>query len=165
MDDLLERLEAMGTTGGLISIGLAVLLTFAGVGLLVLAYGGPSDITLLYALETTEGTAGEMHVSPRFIAIGGLVAFVFAMPLGIVGARSLMAPKYPSASEVFPSMEIAEIQSALAKATETQCVCASCRVMVPAAFSTGSCPVCASSLEYHEVRSEEDARIVIAAMS
>ena len=45
------------------------------------------------------------------------------------------------------------------------CVCTHCRVQVPTEFSTGSCPVCGSSVEYHEVRNEEDAKMVISAVS
>lgn len=164
MDDLLQRLEGMGTTGGLISLGAALILVALGIALMLLAAAGPSESTLMYAFEQDGGQSGEVHVPSPFLAISGLIAFVFALAPAVIGVRAMAGSRYPSASEVFPSMDVAAIEHALATAEETQCVCTSCRVMVPAAFSTGSCPVCASSLEYHEVESEEDARLVIAAM-
>ena len=87
------------------------------------------------------------------------------IPTSVVGLRLLTQRVYPPASEVFPPMSPDDIARVLRESDEVQCVCVRCRVMVPAAFSTGSCPVCASAVEYHEVDNEEDAKLVLAAMS
>ena len=166
MDGLFERLEAMGTVGGLVAIGLALLVAAGGVGLLALAAMGPTDATVVYNfVEETTGEAGQIHVSSELLLISGMMMIVFAIAPAMIGARAMGGSAYPSASEVFPSMSVPDIEAALAKTAEPLCVCTKCRVMVPAAYSTGSCPVCASSVEYHEVQSDEDARMVIAAMS
>lgn len=166
MDGLFERLEAMGPTGGVISVGLALALTAAGIGVLAVAAMGPSDATVVYRfVEEATGQPGQVHMSSELLLISGLMMVVFAIAPAMIGARAMRGSAYPSAAEVFPPMAVTDIEAALAKADEPLCVCTNCRVMVPAAFSTGGCPVCASSVEYHEVHSEEDARMVIAAMS
>ena len=45
------------------------------------------------------------------------------------------------------------------------CACTRCRVVIEAVYSTGSCPVCASSVQYYEIDSDEDAEMVVLAMA
>ncbi len=162
MNELLEPLERMGPRGGLIMVGLAA------VALLVAGLVFAMSMDAL-GLGLVSDAAGRSPEQARWLQ-GGLrfaasMAFVVSLPLAFVGVRLLTQRQYPSASEVFPPLSVNEITEALAAREGDQCVCTRCRVMVPADFSTGSCPVCASSVEYHEVCTDEDARMVLAALS
>jgi hypothetical protein len=83
----------------------------------------------------------------------------------MVGVRLLTRTHYPSAAEIFPPMSVEEFIATVQERCGEISVCTHCRVQVPTEFSTGSCPVCGSSVEYFEVRDEEDAKMVIAAVS
>jgi len=151
VNDLIERLEAMGRTGGVIALSAGVAVLLAAVALLVVS------------LISGEGEQGRWTMGGVRFAAFLLVAV--ALPVLFVGARLLTQTHYPHASEVFPSLSIEELVRTLAEREGDVCVCSRCRLVVPAEFSTGSCPVCASSVEYHEVHTDEDAKMVIATIS
>ncbi len=151
MNDLLERLEAMGRTGGAIAVAIAVVAFALATGLLVLSFSDADG-------EQARWTRGGV----RFAAF---LLFALALPTAFVGVRLLTQTHYPPATDVFPPMTVDQIVKALAERQGDVCVCSRCRVIVPAEFSTGSCPVCASSVEYHEVHTDEDAKMVIATIS
>lgn len=164
MDDLLGSLEGLGRAGGVLALLLCALLVAAGAGMVWIAFAGPQGMELPYPFVVQDD--GQLTTtSTWFLVASAFGAIVLSMPLGFTGAQLLQRSRYPSASEVFPPMTVPQIQQALERATEIHYVCTRCRVMVPAEFSTGGCPVCASGQDYHPVESDEDARIVIAAMS
>ncbi len=147
MTDWWQRLEERGRVGGWIGV-------LASVALIGVAVA-------LWVYPMTAGWGRWMAVGPRFVA-----AMVLAVGLpGLFGSlRLLLAPIYPSASSVFPSLSEEELVEAIRNRHEDICVCTRCRVIVPADFSTGSCPVCASAVDYQDVCSDEDADLAIAAL-
>ncbi|MBX2799386.1 MAG: hypothetical protein KTR31_17050 [Myxococcales bacterium] len=164
MNELLERLEAMGRPGGLLALGVAFLAAAAGAGLFWLTLDPALGVE--EAQRIAEGGSGmSTRWRTRGLRFSALLTFAMALPSAFLGVRLLTQRHYPRADEVFPPMDVGAIADALSQRTEDLCVCTRCRVMVPAAFSTGACPVCASAVEYHEVQSDEDAQMVLAAMS
>ncbi|MEM6925292.1 MAG: hypothetical protein AAF602_00070 [Myxococcota bacterium] len=147
MTEWWQNLEAQGRVGGW--IGLVVSLALLGGAVALAIY------------PSTAGWGLWASAGPRFLAA---MLLVFALPGLFASARLLTAPVYPSASSVFPSLPRAEFERAVRDREEPICACSRCRVIVPAAFSTGSCPVCASSIDYQDVRNDEDADLVIAAI-
>ena len=157
MNDLLEQLESWGKPGGYALLSVAGMALLLGVVLFLV------DVPLESMTALSAEESGEWVVNFRRLAVVALIAF--ALPTAMTGVRLLTQRRYPPADEVFPPMAREDLERALRERTEVQCVCARCRVMIPAAFSTGSCPVCASSVEYHEVSTDEDAELVIAALN
>jgi len=147
MTDWWESFEGQGRLGGW--VGLVVSL-----GLLIGAGG-----LIGYPIAADWGRW--QGAGPQFL---GAMLLVIGLPALFFSARLLTAPVYPSATSVFPPLPADEIVAAVEGRTEDICVCTRCRVVVPADFSTGSCPVCASSIDYQDVRSDEDAALVIAAL-
>lgn len=145
MNALIERLEAMGRQGGAVALGLAGVLVAVG-GVLVWA---------------SVGAEGWWLYGYRFPAA---ILGAFALALVFVGVRLLTQRHYPSAAEVFPPLAKADFTAAVRERPHAVCACARCRVVLDAAFSTGSCPVCASSVDYYEVNTDEDAEMVILAL-
>ncbi len=148
MFTLIERLESMGRRGAWPALGLTA-------GLLALA-----AMTAGMPLFTEFGqwTTRGMH----FVA---LLSGAFAMVLGMLGLRLLTAREYPSAESIFPSLEPDAFRRALQEEERPLCACARCRIHLPARFSTGSCPRCASSVDYYEIESDDDAEMVLLAMN
>jgi len=145
VEGLLDRLERMGRKGGWVALGLALALlpVVLGLGWLSAAAEGWSSFGL--------GFPG---------ALLGAVVLV----LTFFGVRLLTQRHYPSAAEVFPPLEREAFARAVRDRDEPVCACTRCRVVLVAAFSTGSCPVCASSVDYYEVDSAEDADMVVMAL-
>lgn len=153
MNDLLEHLERWGRRGGTVAVVLCLVAVLVAAGLVwISAQPLPDGVE-----RGRWGIAG--------LRFGAALLCAVALPSGLVGVRLLTQQHYPPAHEVFPPQTVEAITEQLAQRHEPLCVCSRCRVVVPAAFSTGSCPVCASSVEYHEVHSDEDASMVLAAMS
>lgn len=152
MTELIEWLEARGRRGG--ALALLGCLAAAAVAGLILGWS--------WLGVDPEATSRWLLGGARFVAVllGGA-----AMTLGVLGARLLTQKEYPSPAEVFPPLPVAELVVALQSRSEDVCVCLRCRVVLPSTFSTGACPVCASSVEYHEISDDEDVRIVIAALT
>jgi hypothetical protein len=73
--------------------------------------------------------------------------------------------RYPSASETFPPLHEDAFQDAVRVRERPICACVRCRVVVPSSFSTGACPVCASSVDYYDVGSDADAEMALAALA
>lgn len=142
---LLDRLEHMGRQGGMIALGAAAVLV-------------PLSAALGWFAVEADGW------SSFGLGLPGALAGVMAMVLGFWGVRLLTQRHYPSASEVFPPMEREAFTTAVRTAEEPVCACTRCRVVLDAAFSTGACPVCASSVDYYEVTSDEDAEMVVMAL-
>lgn len=152
MNDLLERLEGWGRPGGSVAVGLCLVAL------------GIAAALVWTSLAPLPGGGGRGQWSVAGLRFGAALLCALALPSGIVGVRLLTQQHYPPAHEVFPPQSVESIAHQLAERSEPLCVCSRCRVIVPAAFSTGSCPVCSSSVEYHEVDSDEDASMVLAAM-
>jgi len=146
MNGLIERLEAMGRTGGGVALGLA---------------GGLVLVAVVLAVASI-GAEGWWLFGYRFPAA---VLGAFALALSFVGVRLLTQRHYPSAAEVFPPLAPEAFALAVRQRDEPVCACSKCRVVLVAAFSTGACPVCASSVDYYEVSSDDDAEMVILASS
>ena len=72
------------------------------------------------------------------LLVVGLVAVV-------TGFRAGSAPKYPTPEETFPSISIIEFKAVLYAGDRPLCVCTDCLIYLPAQFSTGSCPRCATT--------------------
>jgi len=146
MNALIERLEAMGRTGGAAALGLS--------GALVAVAGTLAWLSV--------GAEGWWLYGYRFPAA---ILAAFAMAITFVGVRLLTQRHYPSAAEVFPPLSPDRFAVAVRERDEPVCACARCRVVLSAAFSTGACPVCTSSVDYYEVDSDDDAEMVILAAS
>ncbi len=151
MTDLLEKLEVMGRRGGAIAAFLGVVVLGVAIGLGV------------WTAVADPGQFGRWGTgSIRFLALLlGAVAVVYAM----VGVRLLTRNEYPAPDELFPALPLPEFVDVVRNHGGGICVCTRCRVQVPPTFSTGSCPVCASTVDYFEVRSDEDAQMVVSAVS
>lgn len=146
MNDLIERIEAMGRQGGMLSLAVAAVSIVAGS---VLAY---------LALYGVEGLW-----FPGILGFGAALLIAGAMVFGLLGLRLLTQRHYPSAAEVFPPLPPEAFKRAVRERDEALCACTRCRVVIVATFSTGSCPVCTSSVDYYEVDSDEDAEMVVLA--
>jgi len=107
-------------------------------------------------------TAGSLPIGRWMVRIAGLVFLAAAVPYVFEGARLLLERRYPSPAELFPPIAPDELIATLRALEQELCVCTRCMVTIPAEFSTGSCPVCASGIEYHQVATAEDATLVIA---
>jgi hypothetical protein len=145
MDALLTRLEAMGRSGGWVALGLA-------------AASVPVVVGLGWAASEADGWSAFGLGFPAALLAAA------AMVLAFVGTRLLTQRHYPSAAEVFPPLPREAFATAVQERDEPVCACTRCRVVLSAAFSTGSCPVCASSVDYYEVTSDEDAEMVVMAL-
>lgn len=146
MNDLIDRLQAMGRRGGWVALGIATGCLPAGAILTWVA---------LYVLDGQWLPAG--------VGFGASLLLVGGMVFGLVGIRLLTQRHYPSAAELFPPLAPRDFEAALRGRPSPVCACAKCRVVLDAAFSTGACPVCASSVDYYEVANDEDADMVILA--
>jgi len=147
MTDWWQNLEGRGRAGGW--MGLVLSLILIGLAMALVVY------------PVVAGWGRWAGAGPQFI---GAMLLVLGLPALFYSARLLVAPVYPSAASVFPPLSPDEIEAAVRDRDGDICVCTRCRVVVPADFSTGSCPVCASSIEYQDVRSDDDAALVIAAL-
>ncbi|MEN0064175.1 MAG: hypothetical protein AAGA48_18640 [Myxococcota bacterium] len=147
MTDWWQQLEGQGRAGGW--LGLLASLTMIGGALAIGIYP-------MYVEWGRWESAG-------FQFIAGLL-FVMGLPALFYSARLLTAPVYPSASSVFPSLSTEELTAVIHDRTDDICVCTRCRIVVPALYSTGSCPVCSSSIDYQDVRDDEDVKLVLAAL-
>ena len=167
MNDLLERLEGMGQTCGFLALALSAALLAATFGLAWASTDGFTTYEALLSNPEPDAIEGTLNAYWRYRAFAFGAAFTLVMALGplFVGLQLVTQTNYPSAAETFPPLPVPEIEAALRNRTEAQSVCTRCHVMVPTAFSTGSCPVCASSVESHDDRDDEDIGIVVAAMS
>lgn len=145
VNGLLDRLERMGRQGGVVAVALALALVpvAAGLGWLSVDADGWASFGL---------------------GLPAALAGVMVMVLGFWGVRLLTMRHYPSASEVFPPLDREAFTEAVRQRDEPVCACTRCRVVLVAAFSTGACPVCASSVDYYEISSEEDAEMVVMAL-
>ena len=146
MNDLIERLEAMGRRGGLIALGLAL-------GSVLLA---AALVAVSFAISG-RWTLGAFRFAAVLVTAGGFV-------LGMIGLRLLTQRHYPSAAEVFPPLSPTGFRDAVFRRDEPVCACTRCRVVIASAFSTGACPVCSSSVDYYEVDSDDDAEMVVLAI-
>lgn len=148
MLSLIDRLERMGRRGAWPALSVAALLVlFSG----VMAAGPLLSDTGMW---TTRG----MHFA-------ALLAGALAMVFGILGARLLTAREYPPVDEIFPSLDPDDFLRAIREEERPLCACARCLIHLPARFSTGSCPRCASSVDYYEVECDDDAEMVVLAMN
>ena len=145
--EILEKLETMGTRGAYAALGIAALLVLTAVALAGLSFW----------LEGAWGTLGL-----RGLAFASVLA---SMLFGMVGAKGLQPSPYGSASDAFPSMGRDEFLLTVDTADRPVCVCAACFIAIPAHFSTGSCPVCASAVDYYEINTDEDAQMIRSAIS
>lgn len=146
---LLERLERMGRKGAAPALVVAVLLVGGAVALIAVSF---------QIEDPSRWTVGGLRGAGFF---AGCLGAVFAM----LGIRLATARVYPPASEVFPSMSREAFVAGLEERTGVVCACSACRIQLPAEFSTGACPRCASTVNYYEVITDEDARMVILGMS
>jgi len=147
MNELIDRLSAMGRRGGFVSLGIA---------------GGCLPVGLL--LSWLGLTVIEGRWFPALVGFGGAMLLVGTMVFGLLGIRLLTMRHYPSAAEIFPPLPPLEFEAAVRARSGPVCACTRCRVVLDAAFSTGACPVCTSSVDYYEVDSDEDADMVILAV-
>jgi uncharacterized paraquat-inducible protein A len=145
MNTLLERLESMGARGGALAIGLAIAAALLAVGLGALSFTLTGWVTMPLRL-----------VAALLLPLAGVFA--------LIGARAVSAPTYPSAAETFPPLDATAFRDALTRRDEPVCACTRCRVVLSAAFSTGSCPVCNSGVDFYEVNTDEDAQMVLLAI-
>lgn len=145
---LIDRFERMGRRGAWPALSLTA-------GLVL--FGGTMAV-LPWMSETGMWTTRGMH----FVA---LLSGALAMVFGIVGARLLTAREYPPVDEIFPSLEPEAFLRALREEERPLCACARCLITLPARFSTGACPRCASSVDYYEVECDDDAEMVVLAMN
>lgn len=147
MTEWWQDLESRGRAGGW--IGLVLSIALLGGALTLVAYP--------MALGWGRWQSAGLQFLGAMLIVAGLPGLFFS-------ARLLTAPVYPSASSVFPPLPHDEMVRALTDREGPICACSNCRILVPVAFSTGSCPVCASSIDYHEIRTDEDADLVISAL-
>jgi RNA polymerase subunit RPABC4/transcription elongation factor Spt4 len=148
MNELIDRLQHMGRKGGFIALGIAVVSL-------------PGSALLAYlSLFVIEG-----RWFPGILGFAAAMLLVGTMTFGMLGLRLLTQTHYPSAAEIFPPLSKAEFEDAVRNREHTVCACTRCHVVLDAAYSTGACPVCASSVDYYEVDSDEDADMVILALS
>lgn len=142
-----EDLEGRGRAGGGLALAVSLVAIAAAVALI--------------AYPIVEGWGRWQSAGLQFT---GAMLLVVGLPGLFFAARLLTGPIYPSASSVFPSLDRDALVAALHGRTEDICVCTRCRVVIPADFSTGACPVCTSAVDYQDVRSDEDVALVIAAL-
>lgn len=145
---LLGRLEQMGRQGGMIALSISVI-----AGLLTLSL-------LFFSFQPEEGLWG-----PGLMRGLALLFFSLGAVFGMVGARILTARVYPSVESLFPSLSKDDFIQAVADEPRPLCVCTRCMIHLPGQFSTGSCPRCASSVDYYEITTDEDASMVLLSLS
>lgn len=148
MFDLLDRLDRMGPSGAPISVAIGLLLALLSAYLVGTAQFG-EDV----------GRWGALGM--RSVALFTTVMSVLFL---LMGLRHRAGPRYPDPSDVFPSLPAPDFREAMYAAPRPLCACSDCRIHVPAQFSTGSCPACSSSLNWHEVESDDDADLVCSAV-
>lgn len=144
MFDLLDRLEQMGRRGAPVALGIAGVLLLLAVGLVI------ASLVFEGGIWASGGARG--------------LAFLFAalaMIFGMFGVRLLTARAYPSPESLFPSLPKDEFKRAVREEERPLCVCTRCLIHLPGQFSTGACPRCASSVEYYEINTDDDADMVI----
>lgn len=145
---LIDRFEQMGRRGGPPALALA--------GFLVLVAAVMLGASFLFELPS-RWAEGALRGIGIFAAVMGVV-------YGMVGARLLTARIYPPAEEVFPSLPPDDFVQVVRTGERPMCVCTRCRIFLPAHFSTGACPRCASSVDYYEIASDDDADMVLLAV-
>ncbi len=150
MFEFLDRIEAMGERGAYLAIGLAGWFLVLSVGLGAGSLWIPLD---------------EYRWTAVALGAGCLLCLAASMVLGVVGAKQYSNRHYPSAAEVFPSLPRDAFIHAVHTEDRPLCVCAACLIHLPAQFSTGGCPRCASSVDYYEIVTDEDAQMVIVSLA
>jgi len=146
MNELIDHLQGMGRRGGFVALSIAAGCLPAS---LVLAWLG-------LAVMDGRWLPGLVGFAAALLAVGTMV-------FGLLGLKLLTQRHYPSAAEIFPPLPPAEFETAVRQREGTVCACTRCRIVIDATFSTGSCPVCTSSVDYYEIDSDEDAEMVILA--
>ena len=146
MFGLFERIEAMGPRGGWLGVGVAAALLLVA----ALAVWGSFVVDGRWWVAIYRLTAGVL----------GTVAMAVAM----VGVRQLTQRHYPPPEEVFPPLAPEAFRAAVTVRAAPIFACTRCRVIIEATWDTGSCPVCASSVDYYSVTSDDDAAMVLLAM-
>ena len=145
---LIERFERMGRRGAGPALGLAALLVL---------------LTGIMGFAPFFGAFGPW--TARGMQFTALLAGAGAMVFGILGARLLTAREYPPVEEIFPSLDPESFRRALREEERPLCACSRCLIHIPARFSTGACPRCASSVDYYEIETDDDAEMVLLAMN
>lgn len=105
--------------------------------------------------------------SPWSGAVAVWLALLVAFGVGVATmlvVRRLQPERYPDPRTVFPPLSVEDMEQTLLERTDDLAVCTNCRVAVPQRVSTGSCPVCASSVAYVDVRDDDDVALVMAAI-
>ena len=147
---LIERFESMGRKGGVPALATALILLIICAAS---AYTGWSN---------SFGDSRWMVLGPNAIAI---MAFGLSGVFAIVGAKLLTRTSYAMPEDLFPSMHRDDFLRALREEPRPVFACTRCRIHIPAQFSTGSCPRCASSVDYLEIGDDKDAEIAASAVS
>lgn len=149
MFDLIDRLERLGPSGAPYAVAIGLALAIAAVT--------AASWTLVAGDEVSRWTILGMRGVAFFT---GAFAMIFAM----VGVRLRTGTRYPDPAEVFPSLPATEFKAAIFVEPRPLVACSSCRIHLPAAFSTGACPRCSSSLNWHQIETDDDAELVCSAV-
>jgi hypothetical protein len=144
--DVLERFEKMGRMGAPVAFAAALILIALGA---------------LIAVAPDMGWT--RYTSDRTIVLGSCIA-IWSPIFVLLGVRSLTAQKY-DAADAFPSLSEAEFIDVIASGRLPLGVCTVCKISIPGEYATGTCPRCGSMLDWYEIHEEDDAKLVLAAMS